>query len=116
MAIARSSKYIGIKYNPGTDSPYVLIRTFNDTIEDASKVGVSFNGQRILQRTTENVSVPNSFSKYYYELTINPSNFIVSIKTNVNYVPPDYISSTVSSYDIQPDDTFYVDYTYTFTV
>lgn len=118
MAVAHSTKYIGIKYDVGYgDTSTSLTRTYTDVIDDATKVAVSYNGQRILKRTAENVSVANNYFKYYYELTITGSDFTIVVKANPNYLPIGFDAGILpTAITIHPDDLFFVEYTYTFTI
>lgn len=115
--MANSTKYIVIKYDPLIDtSTTILSRQFTDLVSSALNVSVSYNGQRIPLRTTENVSSVNSFSKFYYELSgIGTSTLTITIKTNLHYRPIGLATSEGTAVcSFTPTDLFYVDYTYTF--
>lgn len=117
MATVQSTKYIGIKYDSGIDSTTQMSRTYNNTIEDATKLSVSYNGQRIIQRISETVSTTNQFAKFYYELTIGPSSFTITVHSNPHYRRGELdVTQAEASCNIHPDDLFYVEYTYTYTV
>jgi hypothetical protein len=117
MATATSTKYVAIKYNPATDSQTSLTRTLQGSLADATKVSVSYNGQRIPQHTTEQVSVPNNFAKFYYTLVINATSFDITVNSNPNYRLPELaVDQPLASCNIHPDDLVYVEYTYFYTV
>ena len=117
MATATSTKYIAIKYNPATDSSTVLARTLQGSLADATKVSVSYNGQRIIQRTTESVSIPNNFAKFYYTLAIYATSFDITVNSNPHYrLSSLAVNQPEAIITIHPDDLFYVEYTYFYTI
>lgn len=117
MATATSTKYIAIKYNPATDSSTSLSRTLQGSLADETKVSVSYNGQRIIQHTTEQVSVPNNFAKFYYTLAIHATSFDITVNSNPHYRLPELaVDQPEAACTIHPDDLFYVEYTYFYTV
>lgn len=123
MAKAVFNKYITIKYDTTAypaDTRAVLVRTFSDAVLDAAgnpdarQIFVSYNGQRILRRTTEPTS---SFARFYYEITSHTTSaFTISVFANTSYENAGYVSSTPLTFEIQDTDLFFVDYTHQVTI
>lgn len=116
------NKNIKIVYdttNFPSDTRNVLVRTYNDAVVDAagvadpSQILVSYNGQRILRRTTEPVG---TFARFYYELSMTNSSFTITVTANPSYTVPHYTGSPTVALQIDDNDVFLVDYTYTVTV
>lgn len=119
MAQSVFNKCIAIKYdttNYPADTRNVLVRTFADAVIDSAGVAdptqifVSYNGQRILRRTTEDA---NTFARFYYEVSMTTSSFTISVIANTSYIIPQYTGSPTLSFTINDLDVFFVDYTHT---
>ncbi len=116
------NKYVKIVYDVThfpSDTRNALVRTFSDAVVDSSGVAdptqiiVSYNGQRILRRTSETEA---TFARFYYELSMTNSSFTITVKANPSYTIPHYTGSPSVALQIDDNDVFFVDYTYTVTV
>lgn len=102
-----------------SDTRNALTRTFSDAVvdedgvADPTQIMVSYNGQRILRRTTE---TKTTFARFYYELSMTNTSFTITVKANSSYTIPHYTGSPTVTLQIDDNDVFFVDYTYTVTV